>query len=562
MKQIEIVIENTNERIMVECGTDLKDIAPRYSSCCQYPILGATVNNVAQHLGYTLYTPRRVRFFDLSSKLGYRMYTDSLTLMLFKAVRDLYPTLRLRVEHSMPGGFYCRLFEGDKPLLNTAQEGRLNAVCQEVKKHMQELQKADLPFNNRTMLLDDARKLIADADIPATKAVFDGLRQLYITIQQLDGTTHKLAYWPVLSTGMLTCWDLRVYHEGILLATPNRDNPTQLSPQKESPKLFSIFKEYQDWCSLLKVPTIADLNRAIMRGEGTQLIHVSEALHEKKFATIADAIYRRRSEVKVVLIAGPSSSGKTTSCRRLSVQLSVMGFDVQQLSVDDYFVDREKTPRQPNGDYDFEALEAVDVELLNDHLLRLFRGERVEIPTYDFKRGTPFYDGRSLQLGPNSILVMEGIHCLNPKLTPHIDNSLKFKVYVSALTQLAIDDLNIIHTSDTRLLRRIVRDHNFRNYSALNTLKRWDSVTAGEKLHIFPYQENADIMFNSALLYELCILKHYAEPLLKDVTEDVPEYAEAQRLLNFLHLIYPVNPGVIHQASIMREFLGGSSFRY
>ncbi|MBQ9474028.1 MAG: nucleoside kinase [Bacteroidales bacterium] len=562
MKQIEIVIENTNERIKVDCGTDLKEIAPRYSECCQYPILGATVNNVVQHLGYTIYTPKSIRFFDLSSKFGYRMYTDSLTLMLFKAVRDLYPTLTLRVEHSMPGGFYCRLFDGDKPLVNNAQECRLNSVCQDVKKRMQELQKADLPFRNLTMLLGDARKLIADADIPATNAVFRGLRQLYITIQQLDGTTHKLASWPVLSTGLLTCWDLHVYHEGMLLATPNRNNPTQLLPQKETPKLFSIFKEYQDWCNLLKVPTIADLNRIVMDGNESHLIHVSEALQEKKFATIADAIYRRRSEVKVVLIAGPSSSGKTTSCRRLSVQLSVMGFDVQQLSVDDYFVDREQTPRQPNGDYDFEALEAVNVELLNDHLLRLFRGERVEIPTYDFKRGTPFYDGRSLQLGPNSILVMEGIHCLNPKLTPYIEDKLKFKIYVSALTQLAIDDLNIIHTSDTRLLRRIVRDNNFRNYSALNTLRRWDSVTAGEQLHIFPYQENADIMFNSALLYELGILKHYAEPLLKDVTEDVPEYAVAHRLLNFLELICPIKPSIIHPASIMREFLGGSSFSY
>ncbi|MBP5536129.1 MAG: nucleoside kinase [Bacteroidales bacterium] len=554
MKQIEIVIENCNERIKVETGTQLKVLAQQYSHCCKYPILGATVNNEGQHLGYNLYTPRTVRFFDISSKRGYRMYADSLCFMMHKATRDVYPNLNLRFEHSMLNGFYCRLIgeNNDSPA----------DTCRKIRARMIELQQADLPFENSTMLLEDARELIKDTGIPKTELIFNGIHQLYITLQSLDGTVHKLAYWPVPSTGYLTCWELRTYEEGLLLMCPDPDNPTHLSIYEETPKLFSIFKEYQEWCQLLDVPTIAALNLMVRNGKQNHLIQVSEALHEKKFAMIADEIYHRRSDVKAVLIAGPSSSGKTTSCRRLSVQLSVMGFDVQQLSIDDYFVDRTRTPKQPNGDYDFEALEAVDIDMLNDHLLRLFRGERVEIPTYDFKRGTPYFSGKSLKMGKNSILVIEGIHCLNPKLTPQIPEETKYKVYVSALTQLAIDDLNIIHTSDTRLIRRMVRDYNFRGYSALNTLKRWNSVTAGEKLHIFPYQENADVMFNSALLYELGILKHYAEPLLKGVQEDQPEYASAERMLRFIQLIEPIEPTYIPPTSIMREFLGGSCFEY
>ncbi len=297
-------------------------------------------------------------------------------------------------------------------------------------------------------------------------------------------------------------------------------------------------------------------------GRANDVIHVAEALHEKKYATIADAINQRRDSVKIVLLAGPSSSGKTTSCRRLGVQLSVLGYDVQQMSLDDYFIDREKTPRQPNGDYDFEALEALNIELLNQHLLQLSDGQEVEIPTYNFITGKSEYLGRKLRLGKNSILIMEGIHALNPKLTEQVPDQMKFKVAVSPFTQISIDRQNLIHTSDNRMIRRIVRDFNFRGYSAYQTLKRWGSVRDGERKHIFPFQENADIFFNSALLYELGVLKVYAEPLLERVPQDTPEYSEARRLINFLALFEPISDKFIPPTSIMREFLGNSSFEY
>ncbi len=562
MNTIEIVIENTHERRLVRQGITLAELAQEYYTelgrmPMEKPVLGALVNNVVENLQYRLFNARTVRFFNVEHTQGWRMYQSSLIFMLFKAVRDNYPKARLSVKHSLQGGFYCTIDLGEE-----IETDRF-AVATAVRERMIELQHADLPFETRTMLLSDALALVEEADIPETYKLLKSLNQLYIDMHFLDGTVHKLAAKLIPSTGCLRAWDFRTYgDEGYLLQMPDPMHLDRLPVLPDTPKLFSIFKEHHHWVDLLHVPTIADLN-ALVRDKGANhLIHVSEALHEKKYVEIADMIYQRRDQVRMVLLAGPSSSGKTTSCRRLSVQLSVLGFDVQQISLDDYFVCRARTPKLPNGEYDFESIDALDIPLLNEHLQRLFNGEKVEIPTFDFIKGDPYYDGKSVQLGPNSILVIEGIHALNPKLTAQIDNSLKFKVYVSALTQIAIDDINSIRSSENRMLRRIVRDNNFRGWDAFNTLHRWAEVRTGEEKNIFPFQEQADVMFNSALLYELGVLKLYAEPQLKKIPENCEEYAEARRLLNFIELIDPIAPKNIPPTSIMREFLGGSSFEY
>lgn len=558
MPQIEVIIENTGERRMVEQGTLLSDLVNKVEHHCKYPVLCALVNNKITMLSYRLFTPKSIRFVDISHRQGYRIYITSLCFLFYKAVRDCYPKAVLNIEHSIVNGFFCKI----EPIEPDFEMPPQLEVVRTVRDRMVELVHQNLPFLTQSMLVTDAIKLIKDEPIPATRRLLEGLTQLYIEMQFLGGTPHKWATRLVPSTGVLTQWELCGFSEGYLLQCPDASLPEKLDIYQETPKLFNIFQEHHNWAKLLHVPTIDDLNKEVRNHRENNLIQVSEALHEKKYAHIADLIGQQRDKVRMVLLAGPSSSGKTTSCRRLAVQLSVMGFDVKQLSLDDYFVAREYTPRQPNGDYDFEALEALDIPLLNEQLQQLFDGKEVKIPTYDFKKGAPYFSGKTLQLKKESILVVEGIHALNPKLTAEIDDNLKFKVYVSAMTQISIDKQNIFRTSDNRLLRRIVRDNNFRGYSAYDTLRRWPSVRNGEGKHIFPYQENADIMFNSALLYELGILRPFAEPLLKMVPQSSEEYAEAIRLLGLLELIEPIQTKFIPPTSILREFLGDSSFEY
>lgn len=559
MDTIEIVIENTHERRQVPRAISLSELAQEYYTelgrmPMENPILGALVNNKVEHMQFRLYSPKNIFFFDIHHPHGWRMYQASLTFMLFKAVRDTYPTAHLAVKHSMQGGFYCTIDGIDEERITIART---------IRDRMIELQHQDLPFQHRSMLLSDAIEHIKACNIPKTLDLLSSLTQLYITMHELDGTMHKVASKLVPSTGCLKSWDFRMYaDEGFLLQMPDPHHIDRPPLMPDTPKLFNIFKLHHLWVDRLHVSTITDLNRIVRDNNQVQLIHISEALHEKCYSEIANMIFHKRDQVRMVLVAGPSSSGKTTSCRRLSVQLTVMGFDVHQLSLDDYFVCRSRTPKLPNGEYDFESIDALDIPLLNDHLQRMFNGERVEIPTFDFLKGDPFYDGKSIQLGPNSILVVEGIHALNPKLTAQIPDDLKFKVYVSTLTQIAIDDLNSIRSSENRMLRRIVRDNNFRGWDAYNTLHRWHEVRRGEENNIFPFQEQADVMFNSALLYELGVLKLYAAPQLKKIPENCPEYAEAQRLLNFIDIIEPIEPTYIPPTSIMREFLGGSSFLY
>ena len=559
MNQVEIVLANTGERMMIEPGTRVAQLAEEYvrrktaeDGKAPWPVLGALVNNKVEPLQYRIYNPKTIRLLDITSRQGFRMYRNALTMMLYKAVNDCYPSARLTIEHSLQNGFYCRIAAEELP--------DQMEVCRMVRERMIALQEQDLPFEAKTLLLDDAIELIKQRDIPKTLYILQHLKQLYIEMNFLGDTVHKINGKLAPSTGCLTTWDFRTYEDGYLLLCADPEHPDKLSMFSDTPKLFNIFREHHQWVDLLHTPTVSDYNRIVYEGGGQQLVLLAEALHEKKYAEIAEQV--RQSGARMVLLAGPSSSGKTTSCRRLSVQLSVLGYDVNQLSLDDYFLGRDRTPKLPNGEYDFEGIDALDIPLLNEHLNALFRGEEVKIPTYDFIKGEPFYSGKTLQLGPRSILVVEGIHALNPKLTAEIDEGLKFKVYVSALTQLAIDDQNIIHGTDNRLVRRLVRDNNFRGWNAYETLRRWPEVVRGERKHIFPYQENANVMFNSALLYELGVLKRYAEPLLKQVPEDCDEYSIAQQLLNFSELLLPIDDKFIPHNSIMREFLGGSAFEY
>lgn len=569
MTTVEIVLANTGERMQVPQGTQVAALAADYTkrrtaegNKNNWPILGALVNNKVQPLQYRIYNPKVIRLLDISDRQGFRMYRNSLCLMLYKAVHDCYPDAMLSIDHSLQNGFYCRITapedaDGSKDYKNLEDQME---VCRNVRERMIALEDEDMPFTSRVMLLSDAIELVRKERIPKTLAILEGLKQLYIEMHMLGDVVHKMNGKLAPSTGCISTWDFRTYEDGYILQCADPEHPDKLSLFSETPKLFAIFREHHRWVELLHTPTVTDYNRIVRDQGANHLIHLAEALHEKKYAEIADMV--QKSGARMVLLAGPSSSGKTTSCRRLSVQLSVLGYDVKQLSLDDYFLGRARTPKLPNGEYDFECVEALDIPLLNEHLLAMARGEEVKIPTYDFKQGEPYYSGKTIQLGPRSILVVEGIHALNPKLTAQIDDGLKFKVYVSALTQIAIDSQNIIHGTDNRLVRRLVRDNNFRGWGAYETLHRWPEVVRGERKHIFPYQENADVMFNSALLYELGVLKVYAEPLLKQVPENCEEFAMARQLLNFSELVEPIEAKYIPYNSIMREFLGGSSFEY
>lgn len=559
MTNVEIVLANTGERKLVPQGTTVSELADTYTKQCManggksiWPILGALVNNKVKSLQYRIYNPKTIRLLDITDRQGFRMYRNSLCFMLFKAVRDSFADANLFIDHSLQNGFYCRI-EGES--LPSQME-----VCRTVRERMIALQEADIPFSSRTMLLSDAIELIRKERMPKTLNLLEHLKQIYIEMHCLGDCIHKINGELAPSTGCVQCWDFRQFEDGYMLQCADPEHPNKLSLYSDTPKLFAIFREHHRWVDLMHMSTISDYNRLVYKNDGQRLIQLAEALHEKKYAEIAEQVVH--SGARMVLLAGPSSSGKTTSCRRLSIQLNVLGYDVNQLSLDDYFVCRARTPKLPNGEYDFESIDALDIPLLNEQLLALFRGEEVKIPTFDFIKGDPYFSGKTLQMGPHSILVVEGIHALNPKLTAAIDNSLKFKVYVSALTQLSIDDQSIIHGTDNRLVRRIVRDNNFRGWNAYETIKRWPDVVRGERQHIFPYQENADVMFNSALLYEFGVLKRYAEPLLKQVPENCEEYSIARQLLDFSELLLPIDDKFVPYNSIMREFLGGSTFQY
>lgn len=534
-------------------GTSLHEVGRAMQPKLKYPVLGALVNNKVREMNYQLFKSKKVLFLDITHPIGLQMYLRSLTFLFYKALKDIYPNSHLLVKHSISGGKYCEI---------TGLPGDLDeAVIAAVKNRMKVLVKENLPFEREEMLTQDAIAIFEKNNLSEKTLLFKSRNLVYTSVYRLQDTVNYYYGYLVPSTGYLSVFHLEKYYSGVLLQPPSRLNPEKCVRVKKFDKLFSVFQEHKKWVQILGVSYVGDLNKNVEEKNVSNLIKVSEALHEKKLARIADEIDERKG-VKIVLISGPSSSGKTTFSKRLSVQLEVLGYKSVQVSTDDYFVERDETPRDDKGNFDFECPEALDLPLFNAQLGDLLEGREINMPVFDFAQGKKTYPGRKLKLHEDTLLIIEGIHALNPILTESVDDSYKYKVFVSALTQISIDTQNPIPTTDNRLIRRIVRDYRYRGYSALDTLKRWQSVRRGEEKHIFPFQENADSMFNSALLCELGVLKVYAEPIIAEVPENELEFSEAVRLLKFLSYFKRISEKEIPPTSIIREFFGGSSFIY
>lgn len=554
-KSYKIFIENNKKEKEYPFGTSLLEIAEDQKISNHFSTLGAMVNHTLKELDYMIYKPKTVEFIDYHHRDGKRMYVRSLSMILFKAAHDLYPEYNLKIEHSVSKGLYCSLESilGKHP----HQE-----IVNKLKNRMLEIIDQDLPFTREEIKTEYALDIFKKFKLKDKCTLMRTRKQFYSSVYRLDNVVNYFYGYLVPSTGYIKKFDLVKYYNGMLLVLPKRENPDELEKIIIQNKLFEIFQESKEWNEIIGVPNVGKLNETNMEGKIGDIIKVTEALQEKKLAQIADQIYRKKDHVKVVLISGPSSSGKTTFSKRLGVQLSVSGFKPVVISMDNYFVNREFTPKDENGNYDFESPYALDIKLFNDNLLDLFDGKEIKLPKFSFSDGKRYYDGTTLKLKKNGIVVVEGIHGLNPVLTQFIPKERKYKIYVSALTSLSIDSTNRIPTTDNRLIRRMVRDNLYRGYSALETLQRWPSVRKGEEKNIFPFQEEADIMFNTALLFELGVLKKWAEPLLQEVPPVVPEYAEAKRLLKFLSYLMPIPEKEIPPTSILREFLDWSSFDY
>ncbi len=553
-KELEVVCVNTGERKKVLPGLNLSEIAEEFGVKLNQPILGAMVNNQLKELSYEVYSPKTILFIDITHQAGMRMYQRSLFFVLQKAVRDTIPGSKVRIEHSVSKGFYCEIDGCELPL----ELPLIFNICD----RMREIIAADISFRRDKVLTTDVVELFENLGYTDKARLFRTRPKLYTSVYYLGDMADYFFGCLVPSTGYLKTFDLVKYYQGMLLRIPKMAKPDEVEDIEIQNKMFEIFQEYKDWVDILGVGNVGAINEQVQKGNASELIKISEALHEKKVAQIADKIYCRKENVRIVLISGPSSSGKTTFAKRLAIQLKVTGLKPYMISLDNYFVDREKTPKDENGDYDFESLNALDIDYFNNDLLRLLNGEEIEIPKFSFEQGKRFFDKTFLKIEPKGIIIIEGIHGLNPGLTPLIPNEMKFKVYVSALTSLSIDGINRIPTTDNRLIRRIIRDFRYRGYSALETIRRWESVRRGEDRNIFPYQEQADVMFNSALLFELSVLKNYAEPILYELPSTEPEYSEANRLLKFLSYFTPIPDKEVPPTSILREFLGGSTFSY
>lgn len=551
---IEIYCVNNDKTFLVPSATSAKQIIEYAGLEDNHTFLGAYINNKIRNLNYKCYEPKRIEFIDIHSSIGMKIYVSSLIMLMYKAVKDLYPKAEMKVKHSMMSGYYIELQNIDIPQQD---------LCTSIKKTMKELVEKDIPFETKVYSTQDAVELFSKVGLTSSAELFKSRQKLYVDVDILEGTINALYSEKVPSTSYLSVFDLEVYEKGFILLLPdvekNYQEPATLHLQ---PKLFSIFQEHKHWVEILKTPYLPKLNEAVKKGYENQIIQISEALHEKKYAAIADAIYKKKDNVKFVFLAGPSSSGKTTSCKRIAVHLAVLGIKPLMISLDDYFLDREHTPKDEKGNYDFECLEALDLDFFSQQMQELLDGKEIELPKFNFVSGQREKSDKRIQLTDNSILIIEGIHALNPKLSKQINRKNKYLVFVSALTQLALDSQNLISTSDNRLIRRIVRDYNYRGSSAERTLLMWNNVRNGEERHIFPYQENADSIFNSSLLYEIGVLKSYCYPLLAQVPQTSPAYANARRLQNFLDNFTPISSQSIPPTSIMREFLGGSSFSY
>lgn len=553
---LQIYCKNNNSTREFPEGSSLLDIYNGFNLAMPYGPVSAKVNNKVESLDFRVYYNKDIEFLDIANSSGMRTYVRSLFFILVKAVEELYPQGSISLEHPISKGYFCKLHIDRTIGLDDVQR---------IKQKMQEIIAADIPYTRTESHTEEVVRLFEKRGMMDKARLLDTYGQLYSYYYQLGDTVDCYYSSLVPSTGYIRLFDIVKYYDGLLLRIPSRENPTKLEEVVKQEKMLEVFQEYHRWNQILGISTVGDLNVACNHGHATDLINVSEALQEKKIAQIADEITHRNQDgkrVKLVLISGPSSSGKTTFSKRLSIQLMTNGLKPYPISLDDYFVNRNDTPLDENGKHDFESLYAVDLPFFEEQLTTLLNGGEVELPRYNFTTGKREMSGKKLRIDEHMILIIEGIHALNPALTPHIPNENKYKVYVSALTTILLDNHNYIPTTDNRLLRRIIRDYKYRNYSAEETIARWPSVREGEEKWIFPYQENADAMFNSALLFELAVLKDYVEPVLRKVPNRCPEYSEAHRLLRFLNYFVSVQDKELPPTSLLREFLGGSSFQY
>ena len=552
---IKIQCVNNNASIEVEMGTSLLKLATKLDLEGKYPPLAAYVNNKLKELNYLVYTPAKVEFFDISHLAGFRVYQRSMIFIMQAVASKLYPTQKFHARHAIGDSIYCEV-EG-KTEFSTEE-------CQALYNAAQSIVEQNLPIIREKRPTEEIIAEFAKRGFDDKVALLQTRQRLYSTIQRLGDEVGYFFGALVPSTGYIDRFEIRPYHNGFYISIPSRTAPDTIAPPPNLQKMFSIFDGYSEWVEIMGVATVGKLNKRIEQGDTSEMIQIAEALHEKRLSRIADTIAQANRErgLRLVLISGPSSSGKTTTSKRLGVQLRVLGLHPVLISTDDYFVNREDTPRDENGDYDFEALEAIDLARLNQDLGRLMAGESVEIPRFDFISGTRKWHDNPLQLDDRSILIMEGIHSLNPRLTPSIPDTAKFRIYASCFTSVAMDNTSRIHTTDNRLLRRMIRDNATRGMNAADTIARWPSVRRGEERNIFPYQEEADVMFNSSLFYEISVLKPYAEPLLREIPNTRPEYATAQGMLKFLDNFHPIVTDEIPPTSVLREFVGGSAFKY
>lgn len=549
---LQIRCKNNKKKVEVPIGCNLLDVYRILNLQMPYGPVSAKVNNKVEGLHYRLFNNKDIEFLDVTSASGMRTYTRSLFFLLVKAVEDTFPNCLLRIAAPIARGYYCKL-RMDREV--TAEDVTL------IHERMKQIVEEDIPFHRMQCPTEEAIEIFRQKGMMSKVKLLESVGSLYTHYYKL-GNSIDYFYGSLLThTGGLRVFDLIPYHDGCLLRVPSMKDPNKLEDMVNQQKLLDIFDEHHTWQDIVGISTVGDFNRACIDGHATDLINVSEALQEKKIARIADEINSRKG-ARIVLIAGPSSSGKTTFSKRLAIQLMACGLKPYPVSLDDYFVDREKTPLDEHGDYDFESLYALNLELFNKHMKALLAGQEVVLPKYNFQAGKSESSGNVLRLEENTILILEGIHALNPELLPQIEEACKYKIYVSAITTIMLDDHNYIPTTDNRLLRRIVRDFKYRGCSALDTIRRWPSVQAGENKWIFPYQEHADIMFNSALLFELAVIREQAIPLLEQVPENVSEYSEAYRLRKFLRYFVPMPSLQIPPTSLLREFLGGSSFQY
>lgn len=556
---LQIYCKNRKKYLEFPIGSTLLEIYNGFGLDFPYQVISARVNNVSEGLTFRVYNNKDVEFLDVRSSSGMRTYVRSLCFVIYKAVRELFPGCKLLLEHPVSNGYYCRLIKADGDAV-TVDDAKA------IRKRMQEIIAEDIPFLREECRTEEAVHLFSEAGMDDKVKLLKTSGSLYTTYYRLGDTIDNYYGALVPSTGFLKVFDIVKYYDGLLLRVPTKDNPQKVGDIVKQEKMLTAFKEHLQWDYILHMGNVGDLNEICQRGLATQVINVAEALQEKKISQIADTIVQRGRDggqpVRLVLISGPSSSGKTTFSKRLSVQLLTNGIIPYPISLDNYFVNRNDTPCDAQGQLDYESLYALDLNLFNSQMKSLLRGEEVELPYYNFNTGLREYRGEKLRIADNMVLILEGNHGLNPDLTPQIPEENKFRIYVSALTTISLDDHNWIPTTDNRLVRRIIRDFNFRGYSAQQTISRWASVRAGENKWIFPYQENADVMFNSSMLYEFAVFRSHIEPILNMVRNDCEEYAEAHRLLKFIKYFTPIRDNEIPPTSLMREFIGGSSFKY